>query len=133
LMAEAGFVDPTVASAAQALPVAPGPQRPRSVGALYVADQVRRELRRLLPLDVAQSPALTVFTSIDPDAQREAEQAVRRGLDGLDHGGRTNRRGGGEGPGAARASPPLENGPAPRPRGRARQHPPAARPRAPRR
>lgn len=93
LMAEAGFIDQDTAAAARRLPVSPGPPRPRPVGALYVADQVRRELGRILPRDVADSPGLSIFTSIDPDAQREAEQAVRRGLDALDrHRGRESDR-----------------------------------------
>jgi membrane peptidoglycan carboxypeptidase len=55
-----------------------------AVGALYVADQVRRELSEILPADVRDSPGLTVFTAVDADLQRDAEVAVRDGLSGLE-------------------------------------------------
>src|SRR6266850_1748275 len=58
------------------------------VSALYVAAEVSRQLPRLLPSDVAEAPGLTVFTSIDADAQREAERAARRGLAALERGRR---------------------------------------------
>src|SRR5207249_3361362 len=37
---------------------------------------------------VAEAPGLSVFTSIDADAQREAERATRRGLAALERGRR---------------------------------------------
>ncbi len=83
LMLEQGMLDTETADKAMAQPLAPAPPRERSVGALYVADQVQRELKLLVP-DVAASPGLAVYTSIDAVAQRQAEHAVRRGLEGLE-------------------------------------------------
>src|SRR5581483_2185647 len=62
--------------------------RARPVAALYVAAEVARQLPTLLPADVAEAPGLRVFTSVDADAQREAERATRRGLAALERGRR---------------------------------------------
>jgi penicillin-binding protein 1B len=84
LMVESGFLDGPGAVAAQARPLVPAPAGVRAVGALYVADQVRRELVAILPADVRASPGLTVYTAVDADMQRDAEEAVRDGLAGLE-------------------------------------------------
>jgi penicillin-binding protein 1B len=83
-MAEEGLLDEAMARAAAATPLALAPPHARPVAALYVAAAVARELRRLLPPDVAAAPGLAVFTGVDADAPREAEHAVRRGLAALD-------------------------------------------------
>jgi penicillin-binding protein 1B len=75
-----GALDAATAAAARATPLALAPPRARSVGALYVAAEVGRQLARLLPEDEAEAPGLAVFTGVDGDAQREAERAVRRGV-----------------------------------------------------
>jgi 1A family penicillin-binding protein len=80
LMADAGFLTPDETRAALASSVAPAPARARPVGALYVADRVRHELETLLPHDVATSPGLTVYTSVDLDTQHDAEEVVQQGL-----------------------------------------------------
>jgi len=80
LMADARFLAPAEAAAARAMPVAPAPPGTRRVGALYVADRVRRELDRLLPGDVATSPGLTVYTAVDLDSQHDAEEVLQREL-----------------------------------------------------
>ncbi len=85
LMIERDMIDPETGDKAMAQPVTPAPPRERSVGALYVADQVQRELDALLP-EVAMSPGLAVYTSIDATAQRQAERAVRHGLEALERG-----------------------------------------------
>jgi membrane peptidoglycan carboxypeptidase len=84
LMVESGFLDGPGAVTAQAEPLDPAAAGTRAVGALYVADQVRRELAEILPVDVRDSPGLTVFTAVDADMQRDAEEAVRDGLTGLE-------------------------------------------------
>jgi penicillin-binding protein 1B len=84
LMVDADFLTPEAGALAKAAPVAPAPPGVRSVGALYVADQVQRELLRVLPGDVARSPGLVVYTGVDSDVQHDAERAVRDGLDALD-------------------------------------------------
>jgi len=83
LMVEGRFLDVEQAARAKAQPVAPAPAGARPVGALYVADQVQRDLRRLLPSDVARSPGLLVYTGVDADTQHDAERAVRDGLAAL--------------------------------------------------
>jgi penicillin-binding protein 1B len=83
LMIEHDMLDAQTGEKAMAQPIAPAPPRERSVGALYVADQVQRELKQIVP-EVAASPGLAVYTSIDGAAQREAEHAVRHGLETLE-------------------------------------------------
>ncbi|TMA60801.1 MAG: hypothetical protein E6J75_00425 [Deltaproteobacteria bacterium] len=68
------------------------PPHARAVGALYVADEVARELGRLLPAEAARAPGLAVFTAVDADAQREAEHAVRRHLEAFDRARGQRRR-----------------------------------------
>jgi penicillin-binding protein 1B len=80
LMAEASFLTSEASVAAAASPVEPAPAGSRRVGALYVADRVRRELATLLPEDVATSPGLTVYTSVDVDTQHDAEEVVQHEL-----------------------------------------------------
>ncbi len=86
LMAERGLLDPDAAAKASSAPLKLAPPRARPVAALYVAAEAAREVRRLLPRDVAEAPGLSVFTSVDADAQREAERATRRGLVALERG-----------------------------------------------
>src|SRR2546425_1036184 len=83
-MVEDGALDKAAGARARAEPLRLAEPKARPVGALYVADEVAREIGRLLPPDAARAPGLAVFTAIDPDAQREAERAVRRRLDGFD-------------------------------------------------
>src|SRR5205814_1072679 len=80
--------DKSVGAEAMATPLKLAPPRARPVAALYVAAEVARELPRLLPREVAEAPGLDVFTSIDADAQREAERATRHGLAALERGRR---------------------------------------------
>ena len=87
LMVEAGLLDARVADAARATPVRLAPALPRGASALYVADEVGRELERILP-GSARVPGLVVQTTIDAEAQRAAEHALRRRLDALDPGRR---------------------------------------------
>jgi penicillin-binding protein 1B len=50
----------------------------------YVADVVREQLERLYSRDVLTSEGLRIFTSLDVEKQRAAEEALRAGLAGLD-------------------------------------------------
>src|SRR5207247_748151 len=56
-------------------------RRPRSTSGSRSASSSR-------PRAVAEAPGLSVFTSLDADAQREAERATRRGLAALERGRR---------------------------------------------
>jgi penicillin-binding protein 1B len=83
LMVESDYLSAEQAAHATAEPIAPAPAGVRPVGALYVADQVQRELLRVLPPDVARSPGLVVYTGVDADTQHDAERVVRDGLTAL--------------------------------------------------
>ena len=83
-MVEDGALDEGAGQRARGEPLRLAPPHARPVGALYVADEVARELGRLLPPDAARAPGLAVFTAVDADAQREAEHAVRRHLEAFD-------------------------------------------------
>jgi penicillin-binding protein 1B len=88
LMAEDGSLGRAATDQARRAPIRLAPPRVRPVAALYVAAEVRRELARVLPTRIAGAPGLSIFTSIDPDLQRDAERAVRRGLATLERGRR---------------------------------------------
>ena len=88
LMVGEGLLDKSVGAEAMAEPVKLAPPRARPVAALYVAAEVARQLPLLLPRQVAEAPGLRVFTSIDAEAQREAERATRHGLAALERGRR---------------------------------------------
>jgi penicillin-binding protein 1B len=88
LMARSAFLDPAAAAQAAGSPLGLAPAQKRPVGALYVAAEVGRELRRLVPREVARAPGLAIFTGIDAHAQREAERAVRRRLEDIERGRR---------------------------------------------
>ena len=88
LMVEDGLLDKAVATEAMATPIELAPPRQRPAAALYAAAEVARQLPRLLPRAVAEAPGLSVFTSIDADAQREAERATRHGIAALERGRR---------------------------------------------
>src|SRR5207249_2576857 len=83
-MVEDGALDQAAGQRARGEPLRLAAPHARPVGALYVADEVARELGRLLPPDAARAPGLAVFTAVDADAQREAERAVRRRLESSD-------------------------------------------------
>ena len=87
-MAAEQRLDPTVAAQAAAEPLVLAPPSVRPVAALYVAAEVARELPEILAAEIAEAPGLTVFTSIDADAQRAAERATHRGLAALERGRR---------------------------------------------
>ena len=88
MMHDERSLDEAAAAQAKAEPLKLAAPSARPVSALYVAAQVSRQLPRLLPSEVAEAPGLAVFTSIDADAQREAERATRRGLAALERGRR---------------------------------------------
>jgi penicillin-binding protein 1B len=83
-MVKEDLLDRDVARAAIAEPLKLAPPSARPVAALYVAAEVARQLPTLLSSDVAEAPGLTIFTSVDADAQRDAERAARRGLAALE-------------------------------------------------
>src|SRR5207244_4819071 len=80
-MVEDGALDEGAGQRARGEPLRLAPPHARPAGPLYVADEVARELGRLLPPAPARAPGLAVFTAVDADAQREAERPVRRRLE----------------------------------------------------
>jgi penicillin-binding protein 1B len=85
-MVEEGWLDEKEERATAGKQIVVAPLRPRGASALYVAAEVGRTLERVLPADVAEAPGLSVFTTIDAEAQRQAERAVRKGIDALERG-----------------------------------------------
>jgi penicillin-binding protein 1B len=85
-MVRAGLLEEAVAARATAETLRLGQPHARPAATLYVAGEVVRQLPKLLAADLSRAPGLSVFTSIDADAQRQAERAVRRGLDALERG-----------------------------------------------
>src|SRR5881396_3511156 len=87
-MVQDGLLERSVGAEAMATSLKLAPPKARPVAALYVASEVARQLPQLLPRAVAEAPGLRVFTSIDADAQREAERATRHGIAALERGRR---------------------------------------------
>ncbi|GAB4249976.1 MAG: hypothetical protein Kow00129_10790 [Thermoleophilia bacterium] len=87
-MAELGYLSPGQARAAARKPLgvirAPAEQNTRLP---FVLDQVKQELVRILPPDVAYSGGLRIETSVDLRVQSAAEQAVRSALPRAGHSG----------------------------------------------
>jgi penicillin-binding protein 1B len=77
-------IDADEAEAAMLEPVPSRPKARAAVRAPYFADLVRDELERLYARDVVNSEGLRIFTSLDVEAQRAAEEALRAGLGSLD-------------------------------------------------
>jgi penicillin-binding protein 1B len=84
LMRAKGRVTEADWTAARAKPLPRDVPRQRPVASLYVADEVRRRLVELFGEEAAHASGLVVHTTIDAEAQRAAEHAVRRRLDALD-------------------------------------------------
>jgi penicillin-binding protein 1B len=83
-MATLQLIDADEAEAAMMEPVTSRPKARQAVRAPYFADLVRDELERLYSRDVLTSEGLRVFTSLDVEAQRAAEESLVAGLTSLD-------------------------------------------------
>ena len=84
-MAEDGYISRAEAAQAKAEPMHAAPhERPVEVHAPYVAEMVRQEMLARYGGDVL-TKGYHVTTTIDPEAQQAAEQAVRAGLALYDH------------------------------------------------
>lgn len=77
-------IDADEAEAAMLEPVPSRPKARAAVRAPYFADLVRDELERLYSRDALTSEGLRIFTSLDVEAQRGAEESLRSGLTALD-------------------------------------------------
>ena len=90
LMAQHGFVSQAEADAAKARPIkladtAYFPAQQRSSIFNYPVEEIRRDLEDKYTTRVAQS-GLTVYTTINVEAQRQAYEAMRKGLRQYDRG-----------------------------------------------
>ncbi len=84
-MAALGFISPTEAAAASAVPMHASPhEREVEVSAPYVAEMVRQEMIARFGGDVL-SKGYHVTTTIDPELQAAADKAVMDGLRVYDH------------------------------------------------
>ncbi len=84
-MQELGYITPQEAAAARAVPMHARPhERPVEVHAPYVAEMVRQEMLARFGGDVLNK-GYHVITTIDPEMQAAANQAVRDGLLAYDH------------------------------------------------
>ncbi|MBI3606385.1 MAG: PBP1A family penicillin-binding protein [Nitrospirae bacterium] len=73
-------IDADEAREALAEPVPTRPKARAAVRAPYFVDVVREQLERLYSRDVLTSEGLRVFTSLDVEAQRNTEEALRAGI-----------------------------------------------------
>ncbi|MBX6363418.1 MAG: PBP1A family penicillin-binding protein [Gemmatimonadetes bacterium] len=90
LMSEGGFIRPELARAARAAPVRVTAEPPGRGGerdlARYVVELVRREVEDHLGDEVYRTP-LRIYTTLDVDVQRAAEQELTRQLRFIERGG----------------------------------------------
>lgn len=83
-MATLQLIDADEAEAAMVEPVTSRPKAREAVRAPYFADLVRDELERRYSRDILTSEGLRIFTSLDVEAQRAAEESLVAGLASLD-------------------------------------------------
>jgi penicillin-binding protein 1B len=79
-----GKIEPDAARVAMADSVPTRPKARAAVRAPYFADMVREQLERLYSRSVLTSEGLRIFTSLDVEKQRAAEEALRSGLAGIE-------------------------------------------------
>lgn len=77
-------IDGAEAQSALAEAVPTRPKARAAVRAPYFADMVRDQLERLYSRSVVTSEGLRIFTSLDVESQRDAEESLRTGLAGLE-------------------------------------------------
>lgn len=83
-MLRAGEIDQRTYKAALGEPLAVVAPPPSTQGSPYFVDYVRRELQETFPNEVLTSEGYSVFTTLDPELQNAAEQAVSGGLSRLE-------------------------------------------------
>jgi penicillin-binding protein 1B len=83
-MAALQMIGADEAEGAMLEPISSRPKARAAVRAPYFADLVRDELGRLYSRDALTSEGLRIFTSLDVEAQRATDEALRSGLANLD-------------------------------------------------
>jgi penicillin-binding protein 1A len=86
-MRDEGFIDEATyaASVAEPFALAPPPEREAYEKAAYFTEEVRKTLFERLGSDLVLRGGLTVETSLDLPLQAAAVEAIREGLESLDH------------------------------------------------
>lgn len=84
-MLEEGYLDRAAFDQAQAEALNPVQRAPKRLLAPYFAEEIRRRLESAYGSDVLLEGGLEVETTLDPAMQRAAEEALRAGIERLDH------------------------------------------------
>jgi len=84
-MLDEGYIERAEYEAAVAAPLGVVAQAPDVPFAPYFAEDVRKYLESTYGTDAVHEGGLQVWTTLDTDVQRAAEQALRAGLQRLDH------------------------------------------------
>ncbi|MCL2845890.1 MAG: PBP1A family penicillin-binding protein [Chitinivibrionia bacterium] len=79
-MVRAGAISRAEADSVSALPIPNNPHRPVSTVAPYFVEQIRRDLERRFGSDMLYNAGLSIFTTLDPQAQTVAEEAMNSHL-----------------------------------------------------
>ena len=82
-MVRAGFIERERADSINSTPIPNNPFVPVAARAPYFVEQVRRELERRYGANMLYNGGLSIFTTLDPQAQLQAEISVRDRLDTL--------------------------------------------------
>ena len=82
-MVRSGFITRAMADSVSALPIPSDPFIPAAARAPYFIEHVRRELERRYGANMLYNGGLSIFTTLDPQAQLQAEISVRDRLDTL--------------------------------------------------
>lgn len=82
-MVRSGFISKAAAEEVENLPIPSNPYVPMATQAPYFVEQVRRELEKKYGSNMLYNGGLSIYTTIDPQAQSDAEKAVQIHLDTL--------------------------------------------------
>ncbi len=85
-MVEVGHLSRPAYLAARAAPLGVSLQRPGNYRAPYLVDFLEEEVRKVYPDSPPAGAGLRIFTTVDPDLQTRAEEALGLGLDRLEKG-----------------------------------------------
>ncbi len=92
-MVETGTLTPAAGERAQAEPLKLAPQNVDASEAPYFVDLVHEQLQSRLGDTTTSGSTLRIYTSLDPDLQRAAAEAVNAGMANVDEAVRRDRKG----------------------------------------
>ena len=84
-MVETGDLSETIYRSAKTLDLGVTRQRPVNYRAPYLVDFLEEEVRRAFPDSPPSGAGLKIFSTVDPDLQAQAEEALGSGLERLEH------------------------------------------------